>query len=182
MLVDIQHHIAVHLLVVGLYLGILAVGTGDGCIRAGIVLLLESIRSIVNTDTSHDVQPVCHLISKSGIHHVAVLLVGTKVTVVNPVRVLTDKLAEQVVPVLRVDIACRIEMFKHRHIVVVVATRIEVSRNQRIGIHTLVGHVAVVLDDIACTDIQQQPVAQHTGCVPERKVVTVVTVVGNDTA
>ena len=56
----------------------------------------------------------------------------------------------------------------------------KISRNQRVGIDTLIGHVLVFLIDVAGARIELEPVFQKVRSIAEREVVTVVFVIGDN--
>ena len=57
----------------------------------------------------------------------------------------------------------------------------KINRNQRVGVDTLIGHVLILLIDVAGRSIQTQLVFQEIGRIAKCEVVTVVFIIGNDT-
>ena len=181
-LVESHHYVAVSLLVIGLHESVLTVLTSERLVGRSIVLLLVSIGGVVYADTCSKAQIVGELIAGTEVEHIAILAVGTYVAVVDPVGVLTYELTYEVVPVLNVEVTLCIPTLKHLEVVDRVAAGVEVCGYQWVTIYTLVGHVAVVLDNVACTGVNSQLVVEQLGCVADGEVVTVVLVVGDYTA
>ena len=56
----------------------------------------------------------------------------------------------------------------------------EVDRYNRIRVDALIGHVTVVLYDVTGAYVKLHPVVQEVGRIAERKVETVITVIGHN--
>ena len=184
-LVDIDHHVAVGLTVVGLGDAVETVGRSLGAQVVGRCVEFLGIVAVrvVHPDAARNREPVEDVVGQRGVDHVAVLAVLAQVAVADPVGVLhLIGIGSHRRPVLLVDAARGVVAFIHLHIRPVVAAREEVSRHQRVGVDALIDHVAVFLDNVAGTQIEVHLVLEERRGIAESEVVTVVTVVGNDTA
>ena len=185
-LVDIEQHVAVGLLIFGLGDAVKSVvrPLDERRIGRGIKLLGEVVHRIVDSDTARNRKPVENPVGDVGIEHIAPAVVLAQVAVVDPVGILHRQIArtDPLVPVLHPDAAFGVVSFEHPHTVPVVSAGKQVSRNQRIGIRALIDHVAVVLHDVGGSDVQSHAVFEQRGGVAGREVVTLVAVVGHNTA
>ena len=84
-------------------------------------------------------------------------------------------------PKHRIDFTCRIPTFKYFDKTEIVTTWKQVDGYNWVGIYALVGHVTIVLNNIAGAYIKFHPVIQETCRIAECKVKTIVTVIGDYT-
>ena len=183
-LVDIDHHVTVGLRVVGPGLGVVAVlaAVGDGRIRRGVEFLRVERVHVVDPDAPRDVQPRQNVVRGREREHVALLVRVAEVAVGDPVGVLHPQVAALHVrrPELFHELRTLVVTFETAVEVEVLAPREEVGRDQRVRVDALVGHVLVLLVDVAGRGIQTQLVVQEVGGVAEGEVIAVVFVVGDD--
>ena len=66
-------------------------------------------------------------------------------------------------------------------VVLVNVQKLKALDYDRVGINTLIGHVSVVLDDIAGAYIEFHLTIQKARCIAKVEIVTVITIVGYDT-
>ena len=183
-LVDIDQHVAVDLFVLGLGDAVKAVFRTFGQLREGrsIEFFRIVVAAVVDADTAGDIEPVEHIVRECCVQHVTVFVVFAQVAVVDPIGVLHRHAGIAYGPVLGIEAAGGIVTLVHFDIGPVVAARVDVSADQRVVVGTLVGHVAVFLHHIAGTHVEFQLVTEERGGIAERKIVTVVAVVGNYSA
>ena len=184
-LVDVHHNVSISLRIVFALFGIVTVLTavGNRRIRRSIKFLrIERVR-IVDAHTASNVQPRKNVIGGRERQHVTLLIGVAQVAVGNPIRILHAQ-----VTALKV---VRPKLFhKFRGGIVTLENTIgvevrpagkKISRNQRVGIDTLIGHVLILLVNIAGRSIQTQLVFQEIGRITKCEIVTVVFIIGNDT-
>ena len=183
-LVDIDQHVAVDLLVLGLRDAVEAVFRTLGQLREGrsIEFFRIVVVAVVDAETAGNIEPVEHVVRECSVQHVTVFVVFAQVAVVDPIGVLHRHAGIAHGPVLRIETAGGIVTLVHLDIAPVIAARKDISADQRVVVGTLVGHVAVFLHHIAGTHVEFQFVVEERGGIAEREVVSVVTVVGDDTA
>ena len=87
-----------------------------------------------------------------------------------------------IVPVLYVDVAVGVEYLVCTNGVETFATGEEVNRSKGIKPLSLCRKVTVVFKNVVQAEVQSQLVAKHVRCIPERKVITIVLVVWQDTS
>ena len=108
-------------------------------------------------------------------------MVEAQIAVGDPVRVLHTKITFTLRPKHGVDFACWVPAFEHFDKAEIVSARKQINRHDRVGINTLIGHVSVVLDDIAGAYIEFHLTIQKARCIAKVEIVTVITIVGYDT-
>ena len=135
--------------------------------------------SIVDANTPCHVQPVKNLVTQTCRSHITFLVVQTEITVSNPVRILHTEVTFALWPELYTDLSRFIPTLEILHDREIVSTREKISRNQWIGVLPLIGHITVVLENIACTYIQFHLIIQETGRITESKIISVIPIVGN---
>ena len=113
--------------------------------------------------------------------HVAVFETFAYVAVAYPVGVLSGHAVVAVLPVLYVEVACRVVYLIHLDFVPVVAAGEEVCAYDGVHVCTLVYHVPIVLIDVACVEVKGHLVVEECGGIADVEVVAVVAVVGDDT-
>ena len=145
-----------------------------------IELLCELCHRLVHTYTSCNAQPVENVVRERCVEHKAVLLVLAEVAVVDPVWILHCHTGVTDRPILCRESSCDIISLVHLHCIPVSATREDVGTDQRVVVCTLVDHIAVLLEDVACSDIEVHLVLEERCGVAESEVVSVVCVVRND--
>ena len=182
-LVHIEHDVGVGLRVKASCLGIVTVLSSlrDGGLGRRIILLRIEVVSIVYAYTSCDIEPVKDVVTCIQRQHITFLVVVAEITVVDPVRVLHTQVSRKVIaPELFHQFRSRIVSLEAPVKVEVLATREKICRCKRVCIHTLIGHVLVLLDNVACTGIKTELVIEEVCRVPECKVITVIQVVRYD--
>ena len=178
-LVDVEKGIGVNLLVLGDFQTVQSVVglLGELGVGRSVEFLGVLVGGIVNADTSGQCQPVENLVGKTRAEHIAVLLVDTEVAVVDPIRILHCHAGIAYRPVLGVDGPCRIIALIHPDIFPVISAREEVCAYHRVVIDTLVGHIPVILHNVARCDIEGHPVVKEAGGIAECEIVAVVRIV-----
>ena len=101
---------------------------------------------------------------------------------IDPIGVLHHHTLVAYRPVLGIDLTSGVITLVKADVLPVVTTREEVRTYQRVIVGTLVGHVTVVLQDVAGAEIQRHAVVQEGGGVTHREIVTIVTVIRHNTA
>ena len=71
--------------------------------------------------------------------------------------------------------------FEHTDLLKIVVTGKEVECRQRVEVLSLCRYVLVILNDIAGTYIQSQPIFQESGRIPDREIVAAITVIRQNT-
>ena len=135
--------------------------------------------SIVDADTPCHIQPVKNLVTQTCRSHITFLVIKTKITVSNPVRILHTKVTFALRPELYANFPSFIPTLEILHDREIIPARKKISRNQRVGVLPLIGHITVVLKNIACTYIQFHLIIQETGRITESKIISVIPIVGN---
>ena len=184
-LVDIHHHVGIGLRIVFALFGVVAVfaAVRNGRVRRSVELLRVERIGIVNPDAPGDIQPRKDVVRGRKGEQVALLVRIAQVAVGNPVGVLHPEVTALEVrrPELLHQFRSRIVTLEDSVGVEIRSPREEVDRDQRVRIDTLVGHVLVLLVDVARRSVQPQLVLQKIAGIAEGEVVTVVGIVGNDT-
>ena len=183
-LVDVDHQVSVGLRVVAAGFGVVAVlaAVGDRRVRRGVEFLGVERVGIVDPDAPRDVQPRQDVVRGREREHVTLLVRIAEVAVGDPVGVLHPEVTALHVrrPELLHELRTLVVTFETPVKIEVLTPREEVGRNQRVRIDALVGHVLILLVDVARRSIQTQLVLQKIGGIPEGEVVTVVLVVRDD--
>ncbi len=154
---------------------------GELVVGRSVVLLGVVVIGVVNADTPCKGKVGKHLVAQVGSEHEAVLVVLVEVAVVDPVGVLHGHTVVAHRPVLRVELTLCVVTLIALDVVPVVATGEQERTHHRVAIGTLVDHVAVGLLDVGSVHVKGHLVVEERGCVAHVEVVTVVTVVGNNT-
>ena len=154
----------------------------NGRVRRSVELLRVERIGIVNPDAPGDIQPRKDVVRGRKGEQVALLVRIAQVAVGYPVGVLHPEVTALEVrrPELFHQFRCRIVTLEDSVGVEIRSPREEVDRDQRVRVDALVGHVLVLLVDVARRGVQPQLVLQKIAGIAEGEVVTVVGVVGDD--
>ena len=183
-LVDVQHHVGIGLRIVGTGFGIVSVlaAVGDGRVGRGVKFLRIERIGVVETHTSRNAQPRQDVVAGRERQHVALFVGIAQVAVGDPVGILHAQVAALHVrrPELLHEFGAGIIAFEFLVNREILAARKEIGRDQRVRIYALIGHVLVLLIDIAGAGVEPQFIFQEVRGVAESKVVAIVFVVGDD--
>ena len=154
---------------------------GNCRIRWGIEFLrIDGVR-VIDFCSSSDIHPRQNVECNRHISHITFLIRITGVAICDPIRVLHTQVAALTLrPVLHGDLAGRIPTLENLYSIEVVSAREEISWNQRITIHALIGHILILLHDIIRSDIYAQAIFQKVRSITECKIIAIIGIVWND--
>ena len=142
-----------------------------------LVLLLRV--GIIPAQAAHYIHPVENLVLQACADHVAAAVVGAYHALCHPVRILHAQCVAEV-PVLHINASRLVVDFECADGIEALTAWEQVDGCQRVEVLALSRQVRIVLLDVVEAEVEGHPVVQERCRIAERKVVTVVFVVGDD--
>ena len=177
----VHHDITILLLVVAIRVGIGAIRLSISRDRRSIALVFTFAVRIIETSTSSDILFLSDIILHQTRQHIAVLHLRTEVTVSDPVRILNIHTEVTRGPRLHAVATCLIIALEDLFLLEVAVTWVKVETYDRVEVGTIRDHVIGIVTDVASRYIEGQLIVEELRRVTDRSIVTVISVVGDNT-